>query len=309
MTSLLDLPTELLIQIFDAAVATHPCPGHILVLNKLIYRIASPLPYRHLHFSSLFSIACFPSTSWGLDTVHKPSTITIELAGGEVGKGVFRQLSRLLGRARFPRDAVRSNRLELDSLRLCLHSTSDSEKDDRNLFALDLVNPQSFKWTGPDPAHHFSIAIVATAVNVLFKRFQSWTRLQDLHLSNISFPKDIEGLFPPLPTLRSLYLGQATLVPVVPLARALIDPQMGALTTVRLVDCYVESIWGPRLRRRDLERAVTRLCTGNTPLANLERDDARSAPALHRVGAIVRCEARTERIIGGDRAERTGDLE
>lgn len=191
-------------------------------------------------------------------------------------------------------------------------------------------SPQGFKWTGPDPAHHFSIAvrcaevplpplctpetmmqIVAPVVNVLFVHFSAWTRLQNLHLSNIAFPGDTKGLFPILPTLRTLYIGQATLVPVAPLACFLCDPQMSLLTTVRLVDCYVESIWGPRLRRVDLEHAVVEI---HTPRGKLLEEGAeqcrrRSAKILDRIRTVVRCEALTERIIGGDRVDGLGVFE
>jgi len=137
-----------------------------------------------------------------------------------------------------------------------------------------------------------------------------WARLQDLHLANIAFPRDAEGLFPTLPTLRTLYLGQATVFPVVPLASFLCDPQMNLLKTVRLVDCYVESIWGPRVRRADLERAAVQAQYGGIPLVG---EDARCGghydTVLDRIRTIVRCEALTERIIGGDRADRLGVLE
>ncbi|KAH9994543.1 hypothetical protein BJV74DRAFT_348218 [Russula compacta] len=194
-----------------------------------------------------------------------------------------------------------STGLQLKGLHLCMHSTSDSNADDQCLRALELVK---FVWTGPDPAHHFSIAIVAPAVNVLFERFRMWTRLQDLHLSNIAFPRDTGRLFPVLPTLRTLYLGQATLVPVVPLACLLCHPQMNSLTVVRLVDCYVESIWGPRLRRADLERAVVQAQNGGVSLVGEdERSGGRYDTELDRIRTLVRCEALTERIIGGDRAD------
>lgn len=140
-----------------------------------------------------------------------------------------------------------------------------------------------------------------------------WTRLQDLHLANIAFPRDAKGLFPTLPTLRKLYLGQATLFPVVPLAGFLCDPQMNSLQVVRLVDCYVESIWGPRVRRADLERVVVQAQHGGIPLA-LDGDDVRCGgghcdTVLDRIRTIVRCEALTERIIGGDRADGLGVFE
>ncbi len=192
-------------------------------------------------------------------------------------------------------------------------------------------SPQRFKWTGPDPAHHFSIAvrcaegplpslsapettmqIVAPVVDVLFTHFRTWTRLQDLHLSNIAFPGDTKGLFPILPTLRTLYIGRATLVPVAPLARLLCDPQMGLLTTVRLVDCYVESIWGPRLRRADLEYTVVQFHIPRGELLyeeEAEQSRRSCAEILDRIRTVVRCEALTERIIGGDRVDGLGVFE
>ena len=133
---LLDLPPELLIQVLDIATVIHPVPAHVLVLNKFIYGIASPILYRHLHFLSVSALARFPSVSWGSDTVWQPSTITVEPAGGEVGRGAFRDLGHLLSRTRFPKD---STALELDDLRLCMHSTSDSDADDQSLLALEFV--------------------------------------------------------------------------------------------------------------------------------------------------------------------------
>jgi len=312
--NLLDLPPELLIRVLDIVTSIHPIPSHVLVLNKFLYRIASPILYKHLYFTSVSAMACFPSVIWGSETVGKPSTITVELAGGEVGRGAFRNLWRLLSEARFLRGVTNSTstaRLELEDLRLCMHSTSDSDADDQTLQALEYVSPRRFMWTGPDPAHHFSIAIVASAVTTLFARFGMWTRLRDLHLSNIAFPRDAAGLFPTLPALRTLYLGQATLVPVVPLACLVCDPQMNSLTIVRLVDCYVESIWGPRLRRADLERALFQAqCSGKSLVVGDERSwEHYHDRALDRIRAIVRCEALTERIIGGDRADGMGVFE
>jgi hypothetical protein len=152
--------------------------------------------------------------------------------------------------------------------------------------------------------------IVSSIVNVLFTRFRMWTRLRDLHLSNIAFPRDTNDLFPVLPTLHKLHLGQAMLVPVVPLTRLLCDPQMDSLNTVRLVDCYVESIWGPRLRRADLERTVVQAhCDRTSSVEEDERSGGRYDMALDRIRTIVRCEALTERIIGGDRADGLGFFE
>lgn len=139
MGYLLDLPPELLIRVLDVATAVHPIPAHVLVLNKFIYSIAAPILYRHLYLPSLSAIARFPTVIWGLETVGKPSTITVNLAAAEVGRGVFRDLLRLLLTTRFPRDGVTKTRLELEDLRLCLHSTNDGDTDDKSLRALEFV--------------------------------------------------------------------------------------------------------------------------------------------------------------------------
>jgi hypothetical protein len=136
---LLDLPPEILIQVLEIATAIHPIPAHVLVLNKFIYRMATPILYTHLHFPSMSSVARFPSVIWGSETVMKPSTIAVKLAGGEVGRGPFRALWQLFSRTRFPGGATTSTRLELKDLCLCMHSTSDGDADDQSLQALDLV--------------------------------------------------------------------------------------------------------------------------------------------------------------------------
>jgi hypothetical protein len=137
---LLDLPPELLIRVLAIATAIHPIPAHVLVLSKFIYSIAAAILYRHPYFSSISALARFPPVIWGSDTVGKPSTITVDLAGADVGRGAFRGLWRLLSTTRFPRDVTNlTTRLELDDLRLCLHSTNDGDADDQSLQALDFV--------------------------------------------------------------------------------------------------------------------------------------------------------------------------
>jgi hypothetical protein len=144
MMNLLDLPIELLIRALDIAIVVHPVPAYVLVLNKFIYGIASPILYKHLYFSSLLAMARFPSVIWGSDTVWKPRTINVKLAGGEVGKGAFRQLSRVLASIPFRQDATGMNttRLELEDFCLCMHTTSRGDRDggdDQSLVVLDFV--------------------------------------------------------------------------------------------------------------------------------------------------------------------------
>ncbi len=136
---LLDLPPELLIRVLDVATAIHPIPAHVLVINKFIYDIAAPILYRHLYFPSISAMARFPTVIWGSETVGKAGTITVNLAGAEVGRGAFRDLLRLLSKTRFPTDVTSLTRLELEDLRLCLHSTNDGDMDDQSLKALDFV--------------------------------------------------------------------------------------------------------------------------------------------------------------------------
>jgi hypothetical protein len=139
MTSiLLGLPIELLAQILGIAIAVHPIPAHVLILNKFIFVIASGILYQHLDFSSTSAMARFPPMVWGSDTLRKPSRIAVRLSGGEVGKGAFRQIRRLLESTRF-QDVTESDNLELEDLHLCMHSTSDGDADDQSLSALELI--------------------------------------------------------------------------------------------------------------------------------------------------------------------------
>lgn len=141
--------------------------------------------------------------------------------------------------------------------------------------------------------------------------------------------------------MKKLYIGQATFVPLAALAawiceRANIDFDEGdrpmkaetvALESVRLVDCYVESIWGSRVRRSDVERAACELplspsssSTTTTSYSfdsgiGLDEEDYAEVEArrkrdrvVQRVRKVVICEAVTERIMGGDRVEAEGRM-
>ncbi|KAI0050328.1 hypothetical protein FA95DRAFT_1555839 [Auriscalpium vulgare] len=331
MPQLLALPDELLLRIISLALLVHPRPAHILALSRRVYAFAVPLLYGYLRFPSVRSLACFPATP-----PRRPRTVTITLAGGEVGRGAFRELEHLFMKCLFgvrrteghvnPATSAHTQEyqqliwLELDELRLCMHSTASSVTDDISLEALALVNPQRFVWTGPDPAHHFSIAIVPVACLNLFKHIGSWTNLEHLRLSNIQFPRfeywDATGHslypLPVVPSLRTVYIGQATIVPIVPLTHFICTPGMSALRKVRLVDCYTESIWGPRVRRSDLERAALALYPADAEQLDMcQKSEEERIPhwVRDRIRAIVRCEAVTERIIGGDRSGGVQNLE
>lgn len=102
-------------------------------------------------------------------------------------------------------------------------------------------------------------------------------------MTNITFFYSEPLVFPDIPSLRSFYLGQATFLPAATVA-AYLSLGSSALESVRLVDVYSESIWGPRLRKNDI-------------LAILAEDKRNTVATVLIVGA------KTERIIGGDRVD------
>lgn len=76
------------------------------------------------------------------------------------------------------------------------------------------------------------------------------------------------------------------------------------LRNFHLVDAYIESIWGPRLRRSDVEFAAIQF------VSNKSLSDFRGVSQMTSnetvndiIHNIIICEAKTERIIGGDRVE------
>lgn len=78
------------------------------------------------------------------------------------------------------------------------------------------------------------------------------------------------------------------------------------LQEIRLVDAYKESIWQQRIRRKDLEITAMELASSGIPSDTWYRTptgEIDSNAVLGRVREIFSCEALTERIMGGDRAE------
>lgn len=78
------------------------------------------------------------------------------------------------------------------------------------------------------------------------------------------------------------------------------------LKEIRLVDAYKESIWQERIRRKDLETVAMDLASSDNPVDpcyHAPTGEIDSGAVLGRIREIVSCEALTERIMGGDRAE------
>lgn len=83
-----------------------------------------------------------------------------------------------------------------------------------------------------------------------------------------------------------------------------------SLEKVHLVDAYRGSIWGFRLRRSDIELYVTESLMQYSPETHkmlAPFGDTNNAN-LATIRKIVVCEARTERIMGGDRVEENAIL-
>lgn len=195
------------------------------------------------------------------------------------------------------------------------------------------------------PSLTSSAQIVPDAAAHLLRAACTWTNLRHLVLTNISFSPTtntgahLPDLPPPevadrpvplipaaLPSLETLLISQATFLPASAVAAMLALPGMERLARVRLVDAYEESIWERRLRRGAVERAAGAV-VADSFLADLHLDapcgaDVRvddendgmaremSVEMLRsRIRRIVVCEARTERIMGGDRVEGTAVFE
>lgn len=99
-----------------------------------------------------------------------------------------------------------------------------------------------------------------------------------------------------MPALERMILRNATFLPVKALAKLVCTDTMERLSHVELQDCYVESIWGERVRRSHVERAALELIAGD------ERPES-----IDRVRTAVVCSAMYERIEGGDRVTLRGD--
>ena len=143
--------------------------------------------------------------------------------------------------------------------------------------------------------------IVPPVASCLLKHFSTWHHIRDITVTNVSFATGTDSaccgpLMGNVPSLRTLYIGQATCLHPQAVAGMLCQGRMARLDRVRLVDAYSESIWGPRLRRSDIEKAVIVLVGGD-----LEAQMA----AMERVKKVVTCEKKTERIMGGDRVDGT----
>ncbi|KAH9847010.1 hypothetical protein C2E23DRAFT_533661 [Lenzites betulinus] len=314
------LPVELLQLIIAFSLTGNPKPSDVLCISRVFLELGQPLLHGRLQFRSIQQLILFSKTTSTLSCL--PKELSVTLAGGSADFEVFKYLAAALERCRNtlrasdklhedgPDNAGEVTQVPLQLLSLRLHSHTNNPHLGYVYKALSIANPKTFVWMGPDPEHHFSTAIVPSATYHLIRALSTWTAVEHITLTNLSFPSDALGrhtpfahdapLLPALPSLRTVYVGQATLLPPAAVAALLARPGQDALVRVRLVDAYALSIWGPRIRRRDVEDAV-----GALPGLS----DAQRAALVDRVRRIVSCEKKTGRLAGGDEEDAMGVLD
>ena len=112
-----------------------------------------------------------------------------------------------------------------------------------------------------------------------------------------------------LPNLRSVYIGEATVVPVQSIVRlALAGPETessafskreaggrnNGLREIRLVDAYKESTWRKQVLRKDLEAVALAVASSDIPVDSLyyaPTGEVDSVAVVKRIREIVSCEA------------------
>ncbi|KAH7925346.1 hypothetical protein BV22DRAFT_1011406 [Leucogyrophana mollusca] len=295
--TLSNLPIEILSDILYFSLLDEPIPSNILRVCKGFYQVGQPSLFLDLCFHSSAQLRLF-SQAQVRPLSLAPRSVTVDLAGRNADFRTFQYLRDALLelRCRTNLDSHGLEIISLDAFCLRLHSYAQDTSLQFIQEALSFINPRTFTWSGPDPEHHFSTAIVAPVASRLFQAFGSWSNIRHIKVTNIAFPDvdlSVLPLLPVIPSLQTLYIGQATFLAPQSVAAIFCGNGMMNLERVRLVDAYGGSIWGPRIRRSDIERAVALIFSGPVD----------GGHAIARIRRVVSCEKKTERIMGGDRVE------
>ncbi|TDL20619.1 hypothetical protein BD410DRAFT_841070 [Rickenella mellea] len=330
--SLVDLPPELLLNFISLALYDNPHPVSVLLINPTFLTLGQTILHADLAFTTIHQIEFFSKGDAPL--AIRPRSLTVTLSGGTSDFRLFGLLRDALKRcnadeshrtSKLPEarnymigGLIHGGPLELDKLGFCFNTHTTDPNLPLLFDVLSRVNPKEFSWIGPDPDHHFSIAIVPDALRYLFPGIASWSNITHITLTNISFlhypnlspvsASLISFAHANLKHLTTILFRQATFLNPLIIAMIACAPQSYALRTLRVVDAYSHSIWGPRVRHADVERAV--LSTEMEVMMEESHDwnNFRNKwDRVERVKEIVRCGAHTKRINGGD--NETHDLE
>lgn len=294
-----DLPPEILLLIIAYALSSGSVPSNILCVNHQFRDAGVEWLYKNLCFRSPEQLRLFSQTGENAGVVLR--SVTVDLTGKFARSDVWQHLREALCRCRDRTEKMGLGKKQIVLEALCLRLNSYSRDTSHHVFeeALSVANPRVFRWTGPDPDHHFSTAIVAPVASRLCRIFGTWSNIQDITVTNITFSVDPDNLVMPLlpeiPGLRTLYVGQATFLSAGSVAAIFCINRMPSLERVRLVDAYCESIWGSRIRRSDIEKAAQTII--------FPQDEVQYEGVLSRIRKLLTCEKKTERIIGGDRVD------
>lgn len=304
MNPLDTLPYELFEEILMYILDTHAHPYLIPTVNKAWARATLPLLHSRVILTSSSQLFLFATSYGRLEcAIRGGRHVEIRLPGGTQSTGVWDVIRRALRKCEHGVGGVgrRTCCRGIRSLKLVMNSHLSDPGVHSVGEVLGQLSPEIFCWTGPDPDHHFSTAIVPTAANELCKAIRSWSSLRVLALSNMSFLHDGRELAAALLGLQSERADSESRTLHVSISKAVfmqpspvLEIALGcpSLIEIRLIDVYQHSIWGSRLRRKDVEAILDSLP---------ELTDQRKAELLEIVKMVVKCGAKTERLMGGDR--------
>ncbi|KAF9260756.1 hypothetical protein L218DRAFT_932291 [Marasmius fiardii PR-910] len=243
----LPFPLEIIIVILKYTIRRYPdITVCVLSTCSLFHNICQNILHQDLEFSSITQLHRFTHVLLGRQDDHNvsqmkpylfcpPRSLSLEFAGGAAVKGMIEDLNTTVNPSvvrtnqLIRGEQITNERLAVESVRLRLNSHAQDAKD-VVYDALCELDARSFTWRGPDPPHHFSIAIVRDAVPPLFRALSTYTQLTHLELTNISFPEQCAESsetstsahqleLPFIPSLRYFHLGQSTFLAAPVMAR------------------------------------------------------------------------------------------
>lgn len=295
------LPRDILSQVVSVAIRDNDKPLSILLVHSTFHAIGLRELHQHLAFRTLTRLSRFAQRPPRL--VCRPRTVDIHLAEGTYDPKLLVYLQEVFSQCRFEdaEGSVLTSSVRRVNLGLALCTGDPSIGKTHDVFSL--VNPETFSWTGPYHDHRVSNAIVPSAALYLLRAARSWTNLQELtltHISFLAFPNTKQACrklaypqFPkpnpgkgspcmaveasPLPHLRAITLGQV--IHLAPWLVAHVVITQPSLKRFRLLNAYRVSVTqGKKLGMVDIEAELS--------CANVLEGDG----VLARVRRVVICE-------------------